>query len=492
MRQKETLDPDSCYAAVKARDSRFDGRFFVGVRSTGIYCRPICSARVPKKENCVFFVSAAAAERAGYRPCLKCRPELAPADALAPVDAAGRLARRAALLMEENGLADTSLAGLADGLGVTDRHLRRVFFAQFGVSPLQYLQNRRLLLAKSLLTDTALPVTEVAFAAGFGSVRRFNDIFRRFCRLSPSALRKNGGEQDGAQGGITLLLGYRPPYDWDGILDFLAGRAIAGVEKAEGGKYCRSVGMASGGKNYCGWLAVENLPKKNCLSVTLASSLLPLLSKILSRVRNMFDLDCRPAQVYEQLSVLNDLRPGLCKPGCRLPGCIDPFEAAARAVIGQQITVKAARTLAGRLVRVYGAKIAAPVAGLTNVFPSPEAIFPVLGPEGEELTAIGLTRAKARAVRALAESILTGRLNLSASASPEEAVSLIREMPGFGDWTAEYIAMRALGWTDAFLPTDLGVRKAFPGLSARQLRRLAEAWRPWRAYAMLNIWQYQQ
>jgi methylphosphotriester-DNA--protein-cysteine methyltransferase len=211
MREKETLDPDSCYAAVKARDSRFDGRFFVGVRSTGIYCRPICSARVPKKENCTFFVSAAAAERAGYRPCLKCRPELAPVDARAPVDAAGRLARRAALLLEENGLADTSLARLAYGFGVTDRHLRRVFFKEFGVSPLQYLQNRRLLLAKGLLTDTALPITEVAFAAGFGSVRRFNDVFQRSYRLSPSALRKNGGEQEGTAGEITLLAGYRPP-----------------------------------------------------------------------------------------------------------------------------------------------------------------------------------------------------------------------------------------------------------------------------------------
>jgi AraC family transcriptional regulator of adaptative response / DNA-3-methyladenine glycosylase II len=490
VREKERLDPNICYAAVKARDSRFDGRFFVGVRSTGIYCRPICSVRLPKKENCTFYISAAAAEKAGYRPCLKCRPELAPG--LAPVDAVARLARSAALVLEENGHLYLSLAELASKLGVTDRHLRRAFFAEFGVSPLQYLQSRRLLLAKSLLTDTSLPITEVAFAAGFGSIRRFNDVFRRFYRLTPGALRKGGGQKGGAEGEITLLLGYRAPYDWDGILSFLAERAIPGVESVEGGKYCRTAGVRSGGENYCGYLAVGNLPKKNSLSVTLARGLLPILSKILSKVRNMFDLNCRPDQVYAQLATLNDLLPGLCKPGRRIPGCFDSFEMAARAVMGQQVTVKAARTLAGRLAQSCGRKIDLPFAALSHIFPAPEEILGSAGARGDDLAAIGLTRAKARAIYVLAENIFAGRLSLSPTAYPEEeAVRLIKEMPGFGDWTAKYIAMRALGCPDAFLPTDLGVRKTFPGLSTQELLALAEAWRPWRAYAMLNIWQYQ-
>ena len=252
------LDDKACYAAMQAHDVRFDGRFFCGVSSTGIYCRPICRVKLPKEENCTFFVSAAAAEAAGYRPCLRCRPELAPG--LAPVDSVPRLARSAALIMEEDCLTSRKISELAAILGITDRHLRRVFFAEYGVSPVQYLQTQRLLLAKSLLTDTRLTVTDVAMAAGFGSIRRFNDLFKKHYQLTPNKLRKKGRSMEENNDGITLSLGYRPPYAWDSLISFLAARAIPGVESVAGDTYRRTVAIKKGETIHYGWISVANRP----------------------------------------------------------------------------------------------------------------------------------------------------------------------------------------------------------------------------------------
>ncbi|MDR2054875.1 MAG: helix-turn-helix domain-containing protein, partial [Desulfovibrio sp.] len=397
-------DNNGLYAAFKAKDARFDGRFFVGVSSTGIYCRPICRAKMPRAENCSFHVSAASAESAGFRPCLKCRPELAPGNSL--MDSVPRIARKVALAIEEGNLADSSLCELADMFGITDRHLRRAFAAEYGVSPVQYLQTCKLLLAKSLLTDTDLPVTEVAMASGFGSVRRFNDLFKARYKLAPRNLRKpDARQQAGTQEGITLFLGYRPPYEWETLLSFLAGRAIPGIESVAGGRYRRTVTVRSGNKTHRGWISVLDAPQKNSLAVTLSPALLPVLSKVLSGVRSFFDVNCNPQEIFEKLAAMNSLAEGLCVPGIRLPGSFDPFETAIRAVLGQRITVKAARTLVMRFASVFGERIATPFQELTHTFPPPETVCGLTPPVEDRLGPLGITGARARSIFSLAEAL---------------------------------------------------------------------------------------
>jgi AraC family transcriptional regulator of adaptative response / DNA-3-methyladenine glycosylase II len=504
------LDRKACYAALTAHDSRFDGKFFVGVSSTGIYCRPVCRVKRPQEKNCSFYVSAAAAEAAGYRPCLKCRPELAPAEPAAvptilpmagttvlspsPMDAARRLARQAAFIMADNWLADSSLEDLAAMLGISGRHLRRIFYAEYGVSPVQYLQTMRLLLAKNLLTDTELPVTEIAMTAGFGSIRRFNTLFKTHYRLTPRSLRKTDAISPGRSGGgITLSLGYRPPYDWDGIISFLAARAVPGVEAAVGGpsgnvSYRRTVAVPGKGGLYRGWISVSAVPEKDALAVTVSPSLLPVLSKVLSRVRVLFDTGCSPREIYEKLAVMNTVTPGLCKPGTRLPGCFDPFEMSVRAVLGQQVTVKAARTLAGRFAQALGAEIPTPFGDLTHTFPRPETIMALKNPAETILGELGIIRSRSRSIYALAEALTAGNLSLSPKADPEAEMETLLSLPGFGPWTVNYIGMRALSWPDAFPHTDYGIKKALPGKTAKEILALAENWRPWRSYAAINLW----
>ena len=482
-----TIDGEMCYAAFKAKDARFDGRFFVGISSTGIYCRPVCRVKTPKKENCAFYPSAAAAEEAGYRPCLKCRPELAPG--LAPIDALPGLARRAALMMDNDGLGDSNLPELAEALGVTDRHLRRAFHSEFGVAPVRYLQTRRLLLAKNLLTDTSLPIIDVALAAGFGSLRRFNDLFKKHYRLAPTALRKQTGDAPArSEDSFTLRLGYRPPYEWDRMLDFLAGRAIGGVEAVSGGVYRRTLALSGGGREHRGWIGVSHAPEKNALKITVAANLLPVLGPVLARVRALFDLHCNPVDIYESLAAMNEIRPGLCRPGTRLPGCFDPFEMAVRAVLGQQITVKAARTLATRLAAAFGREVATPFEGLTHTFPSPETIAALEGAAADHLGPLGVIGARARSISALASAMASGDIKLSPRADGAEQRRKLSALPGFGPWTVEYVAMRALGQTDAFPHTDYGVKKALEGLTAKEILAAAEQWRPWRSYATVNLW----
>jgi AraC family transcriptional regulator, regulatory protein of adaptative response / DNA-3-methyladenine glycosylase II len=481
-----SLDTKTFYPAFKAHDARFDGRIFVGVSSTKIYCRPVCSARIPKEENCTFFPSAAAAEAAGYRPCLKCRPELAPG--FAPVDAAASLASKAACLMEE-GLPCRSLEDMAKSLGVTGRHLRRVFLAEYGVSPVQYVQTNRLLMAKSLLTDTCLNATEIAFAAGFGSIRRFNALFLQHYRLSPSSFRKKTDRsREGGMDGITLFLGYRPPYLWDNILAFLNERAIPGVESVADHAYHRTAVIQSCGKTYRGIISVRNVEKKNVLAVTVCVALLPVLQAVLARVKHLFDLDCDPVEIASRLSVMNEIKEGLCVPGIRVPGCFDGFEMAVRAVLGQQITVKAARTLAGRIAGAYGAELKNPAHGLTRTFPTPADIYSLDEPIENHLGVLGVTGARARSIRVLAEGIESGDIKLSVSADPEMQMRKLLALPGFGPWTVQYIAMRALRSPDAFPYTDYGVKKALNGRAQKQILELSGQWEPWRSYATVLLW----
>ncbi|MDR2826133.1 MAG: helix-turn-helix domain-containing protein [Deltaproteobacteria bacterium] len=477
------------YAAFKAKDARFDGRFFIGVSSTGIYCRPVCKAKLPKAENCTYYDSAAAAEHAGFRPCLLCRPELAPGNA--PVDATLSLVHRAARLLEENCGSGQNLDEFVQKLGCSDRHLRRAFTAEYNVSPVQYLQTCRLLLAKNLLTDTDLSVTDVAMAAGFGSLRRFNDLFKKQYRLVPTALRRQAAVAKGSRTNVTLILGYRPPYQWRQMLNFLSQRVIPNVERVSNDEYARTVHFVSAEqKDVFGWVRVGHLPQKNALAVTVDSTLLPVLPQVLSRIRHLFDLYCDPAIIYETLAVMNTIRPGLCVAGTRLPGCIEPFEMVVRAVLGQQITVKAACTLAGRLVASLGKPVTTGIEGLVYVFPSPADIVALQGPIADYFGPLGITASRAKTILELAKVFVTGRIDFRLCTQPELEMQKLMSISGIGTWTAQYIAMRAMGWPDAFPHTDSGVKKALSPLSKNGILQLAEAWRPWRSYATINLWNF--
>ncbi|MBL0141905.1 MAG: DNA-3-methyladenine glycosylase 2 [Betaproteobacteria bacterium] len=471
------LDPDQCFRALKTHDARFDGRFFVGVRTTRIYCRPVCTAKTPLRRNCSFFPSAAAAEIQGFRPCLRCRPELAPG--YATVDANRRLARATANRIEDGRLEGASLAALARQLGVTDRHLRRVFGEEFGVSPVEYAQTQRLLLAKRLLTDTPLPVLEVAMASGFSSLRRFNDLFRTRYRMTPGELRKRVPANANADR-LSFDLAYRPPYDWSAMLAFLAGRAVAGVETVDGGRYRRTVRMA-GPKPASGWIEVAPSPRKAALRVTVSSSLAGVLPALLARVKGLFDLACRPDEIAAALGPLAGTHPGL-----RLPGAMDGFEIAVRAILGQQVTVKAATTIAGRFAREFGEAIDTPHAGLERLFP-PAGV--IARQTTGDMAALGIIAARARAIHALAAEVSAGRLKLETDSRVEETIAALEAIPGIGPWTAHYIAMRALAWPDAFPHPDVAVLKAMGEANGRRAVDRAEAWRPWRSYAVLHLWK---
>jgi len=471
------LDNDQCYRALRAHDARFDGRFFVGVGTTRIYCRPVCTVRAPKRENCRFFPSAAAAESQGFRPCLRCRPELAPG--YAAVDANRRLARSAAGLIEDGSLTDSRLPDLAAVLGVTDRHLRRVFQEEFGVAPIEYAQTQRLLLAKRLLTDTALPVTEVAMASGFASLRRFNDLFRKRYRMTPGGLRRASG--DAPVETLAFDLAYRPPYDWDAMLDFLARRAVGGVEAVEGRIYRRTVRAERDGKELQGWIEVAPSRRRAALRVVASASLALAIPSVLARVKHLFDLACHPEEISAALGALATRRPGL-----RLPGAMDGFEVAVRAILGQQVTVRAATAIAGRFAAAFGAPIATPHASLTTIFPSAHAVAALVP---HEVAAAGIITARSRAIVELARAVHSGALRLDPSAPVEPTVAALDALPGVGPWTAQYIAMRALAWPDAFPHPDVAVLKAMAPAKPAEALAASESWRPWRAYAVLHLWK---
>ena len=479
------LDTDACYSALQAHDARFDGAFFTGVTSTGIYCRPVCRVKTPRRENCRFFAHAAQAESAGFRPCLRCRPELAPqALAWSAHDASALLAQHAARLLDTPdawGDDAPSVAGLAARLGVSDRHLRRVFEAELGVAPLAWLQTRRLLAAKQLLADTRLPMAQVALAAGFASVRRFNAAFVEHYGRSPTALRREG---DGphAPGAVTVTLGYRPPYDVAALLQFFAQRAMDGVEHVDeaAATLARTLRMGAA----VGWVACTFEPQRQRVRVQVAEALAPQLPRVIARVRTWLDLDADPAAID---AVLGADFPGAA--GLRVPGTLDGFELAVRAVLGQQITVAAARTLAQRLVQQLGEPLATPTHGLTHLFPNPAALAEA---DGDVLGQLGIVRQRQAALQALARAVVVGQIQLHPGADLPATLAALKALPGIGDWTAQYIALRALRWPDAFPAGDVALHKAL-GLGGRRdaapaAEALAERWRPWRGYAVLRAW----
>jgi AraC family transcriptional regulator, regulatory protein of adaptative response / DNA-3-methyladenine glycosylase II len=475
------LDCDACYQAMMAHDPRFDGRFFVGVSSTGIYCRSVCRARKPKLDNCSFFSGAAAAEAAGYRPCLLCRPELAPGNAR--VDAPGRLAQRAATMMEDGVLNGAGLESLALRLGVTPRHLRRVFKAEFGVSPVAFSQTHRLLLAKRLLSDTSLSMTEIAFAGGFGSLRRFNALFHDRYRLNPTALRK-GSKGAHRADVFQFELAYRPPFDWTAMRSFLQRRTIQGVESVDGDAYYRTLRMEHNGEIQTGWIAAAPSPARPAVTITVSASLAKVLPRVLSRAGQAFDLSCDPDAVAAGLGELASSHPGL-----RLPGSWDGFETLARTILGQQVTVHTGRLFATRLADTFGEPVASAPAGLSRLFPSAARIA---GVDPVEIQALGVVGSRARALVGGAKAVASGEVTLDPGGDPDLLLGSLRRLRGVGEWTAQYVTMRALSWPDGFLATDRGVLKALQEDDPLRAAGRAAAWRPWRSYAVMHLWQMLQ
>lgn len=485
-----TLADNDCYLALKARDARFDGRFFTGVTSTGIYCRPVCSVKTPKRENCRFFRHAAQAEQAGFRPCLRCRPELAPHSVVWSIqDASYILAHQAARLLDEpEGWADAapSVDTLAARLGVSDRHVRRIFEAQFGVSPMQYLQTRRLHTAKQLLADTNLAVTQVALLSGYASVRRFNAAFVAHYKLNPTQLRRQGARPAGE--GITIRLGYRPPYDVAALLGFFSKRCINAIEfvatNAPQPGIGRTFRVESGGKVHAGWLLASFDEARSQLVLRVSDSLREVLPLVIRRVRATFDLDADPAAIN---SVLHASFPE--GDGLRVPGALDGYELAVRAVLGQQITVAAARTLAQRMVERFGEPVQTPWPQLTRLFPAPNVLAAA---SGDALGQLGIVKQRQAAIVGIAQAVAEKRLQLHGGADVNATIARLKELPGIGDWTAQYIAMRALRWPDAFPAGDVALQKALGVQALKNPTKEAElastAWKPWRSYAVIRAW----
>lgn len=494
---------DACYRALKARDARFDGCFFTGVTSTGIYCRPVCRVRTPKQENCRFFNLAAQAEQAGFRPCLRCRPELAPrhnalqvlGQAWSMQDASAILAGQAAALMDvppAPGVQALTIHSLAQRLGISDRHLRRIFEAQFGVSPLVYLQTRRLLCAKQLLTDTPLAVSQVASLSGFASVRRFNAAFATHYGLNPTQLRRAHTTAHAAiKGqGIHVTLSYRPPYNVAAMLQFLRTRALTGIEVIDpnAASLGRTLSLPQGTQVVSGWLWAQFDETRCQVHLQVSDSLCGVLPTVLARVRAWLDLDADPRPIDQ---LLQSTFPNGC--GMRVPGTTDGFELAVRAVLGQQITVAAARTLTQRLVARFGTPIQTPLAGLDWLFPLPQTLAAPHGDAlGEALGTLGIVKQRQAAILALAHAVAGGQLCLDTGSDVHATLAQLQALPGIGDWTAHYIAMRALRWPDAFLAGDVALHKAL-GLQdsvypAKTTQAVSLAWQPWRSYAVIRAW----
>jgi AraC family transcriptional regulator, regulatory protein of adaptative response / DNA-3-methyladenine glycosylase II len=468
------LDRETCRKARLARDARFDGRFFIGVRTTKIFCRPICPAPSPREQNVDYYPSAAAAALAGLRPCLRCRPECAPGT---PAwNGSSSTVSRALREIAEGALDAAGVGHLAARLGVGERHLRRLFLEHLGAPPVAVAQTHRLLSAKRLLDETDLPVSAVALAAGFGSVRRFNHTIRETWKRTPRELRKI---RPGVRGkGLSFRLRYRPPLDWDALVGFLAARAIPGVEHVENGIYRRSIAVAG----VPGMIELSHGAPEVSLEIDHPRP--ESLLAIVSRVRRLCDLDAEPVAIASGLASDALLRPLVkARPGLRVPGAWDGFELGIRAILGQQISVRGASTLAGRLVTRFGQRLDSVRAGVTHLFPRAEDLADA------DLASIGLPQKRAETLSAFSTAVASGELVLDGRAAPDEIRERLRSIAGIGEWTAEYVAMRALNDPDAFPSADLVLLRAAGANAARELRSIAERWRPWRAYAALHLWQ---
>jgi AraC family transcriptional regulator of adaptative response / DNA-3-methyladenine glycosylase II len=477
------LDPGVCYRALQTRDARFDGRFFTAVTSTGIYCRPICPARTPMRKHCRFYASAAGAQQSGFRACLRCRPESAP-QSPAWRGTATTVSRAMARIAE--GALDgphASVERLADSLGVGERQLRRLFDQHIGASPLAVAQTRRILFAKQLLHETRLPMASVAMAAGFGSIRRFNDTFRALYKRPPSQLRRRSITAS-ATAPLVLRLSYRAPFDWNALLAFFTPRAIPGVEEVRDSIYRRIVRV----DDHIALIAVSHLPERNALQAEIACDHVPALPVIASRLRRVFDLDADTEAIARHLSRDRALAATVRRqPGLRTPGGWDAFEVAVRAILGQQISVVAARSLAAKLVALSTPPLALCDAALTHAFPTAKQLA------AADLSALGMPAARRAALLSLAHAAIAQPDLFEVANTLEESIARLRSVPGIGEWTAQYIALRGLHHPDAFPASDIGILRNAehifaPPLSPAQMLARSEQWRPWRGYAAQHLW----
>lgn len=472
------LDRTTCAEARRTHDTRFDGRIFIGVVTSGVYCRTICPAPSAKEQNVRYFATAAAAAEAGFRPCLRCRPECSPGTPAWMGTSA--TVSRALRIISESSLEDGGVDALAGRLGIGSRHLRRLFMKHLGAPPIKVAQTRRLHFAKKLIDETTLSMAQVARAAGFGSVRHFNTTIVKTYKRTPTHIR-NLAHQSKVEPDNEYLfrLQFREPFDWNRMLAFLSPRATPGVEVVEGGCYRRTISLH--GLSGCIEASLEK--HDSALGVRIRYPDPRWLFLIIERVRYMFDLNAGPFEIARQLSA-DPLLAGqvALNPGLRVPGCWDGFELAVRAILGQQVTVKGASTLAGRLVEEYGATCAQH-GGLTHLFPRPDVLA------GADLAGIGLPAARAATIRGLACAVCDGRISFAGAVDVPDFIVRFRELPGIGDWTAQYVAMRAFGDPDAFPSGDLGLLKAAAMRHSRELEERSHAWRPWRAYAAMHLWQ---
>jgi AraC family transcriptional regulator, regulatory protein of adaptative response / DNA-3-methyladenine glycosylase II len=477
LRATMELDWRVCSRARLARDARFDGKFFIGVRTTKIYCRPVCRSRTSKESNVVYFPSAAAAAEAGFRPCLRCRPECSPGAGWAGTQ---NTVARALRLIGESGLENGGVEALAERLGVGSRHLRRLFLRYVGATPHAVAQTRRLHFAKKLIDETRLSMTEIAIASGFGCVRRFNDCIRNVYHRTPTQLRKLAGRSaEQAEGQYVFHLHFRPPYNWTRMLEFLVARATPGVEAADASRYRRSISLNG---NH-GYFEVSFDAPNSALTARIEFGDPRALFPIVERISAMFDVNADCAVIAKTLR--SDpllVARAAAEQGVRVPGCWDGFELATRAILGQQVSVAAATTLAGRLARKFGQPFSA-ANGLTHIFPAPEILADA------DLADIGLPRARAATIRAFARAVCDRQIQFDAIIDGSAFLARLCAIPGMGEWTAQYVAMRVLRDPDAFPSSDLALRRSAGGRSARELESYSQAWRPWRAYAAMLLWQ---
>jgi len=481
------LDPNHCYTALKSRDARFDGRFFAAVTTTGVYCRPVCPARKPLKHHIRFYPCAAAAEEDGFRPCLRCRPETAPGS---PAWAGtSTTVTRAVRLISEGCLDGDGVNALALKLGIGERQLRRLFQQYLGVTPLAVAQTRRLHFAKQLIDETKLSITDVVFASGFSSIRRFNSAFKDAFGVSPSSSRNETDVTTayGEDASLQVKIRYRPPFGWASLIHFLKARAIPGVEDVDEFRYRRTVCD----NGISGIIEVRPEPGKQYLILKIPQNLSRGLVRIVAGVRRIFDLDADPYAINEYLGKDPVLADSIKEtPGLRVPGAWDGFEIGVRAILGQQISVKGATTLSGRLVQSFGSPIiTSEDPKLCFLFPAPERL------SKKDVDDLGMPKQRARAIRELAKAVRNDTLNLTTGSDPEKTMQALTALPGIGPWTAQYISMRVLREPDAFLSSDLVLRRAAAKekekvLTEAELLEMAEPWRPWRAYAAMYLWTH--
>jgi len=478
------LDPESCYRAVKSRDRRFDGVFYTAVRTTGIYCRPSCPARTPAYQNVSFHPSAASAQAAGYRACKRCLPDATPGSP--DWDVAATAAGRAMRLIADGVVDREGVEGLARRVGYTPRHLTRILSAELGAGPLALARARRAQTARVLIETTALTYADIAFASGFSSVRQFNDTIREVYAASPTDLRgRRGGRA--TTGSVTMRLAVRTPYAGAALLGFLAARAVPGVEVVGDGWYARTLSLPHGSGTVR--LQVPDVVEGGQTAFATATFALEDLRDTAAaseRVRRLLDADCDPVAVADSFAGDPLVGPLVrARPGLRVPGHVDGHELAVRAVLGQQVSVAGARTVAARLVERHGRPVPQPADGLTHLFPD-AATLASLSPEE-----LSMPRARGRALVALCSALADGSLALDRGPDRGEVRRALLAIPGVGPWTADYIALRALGHPDVLLPTDVGLRGALArlGRDPASAARLGEAWSPWRSYAQLHLWQ---